>query len=53
MLTKKSWNYVIEKKQLKKRYIRPSKLFQMILVSFVRKKDRKKYIVQNYRYLNE
>jgi len=41
------------KKQLKKRYIRLSKLFQMILVFFIRKKDRKKCIVQNYRYLNK
>ena len=41
------------KKQLKKRYIRLLKLFQIVLVFFVRKKNRKKYIVQNYRYLNE
>ena len=41
------------KKQLKKKYIRLLKLFQIVLVFFVRKKNRKKYIVQNYRYLNE
>ena len=39
--------------QLKKGYIRPSKLPQMALVFFVGKKDSKKWIVQDYRYLNE
>ena len=39
--------------QLKKGYIRPSKLPQMALVVFVGKKDSKKWIVQDYRYLNE
>ena len=39
--------------QLRKGYIKPSKLPQMVLVFFVRKKNRKKHIVQNYRYLNE
>ena len=40
------------KDQLKKGYIRPSKLPQMLLVFFVPKKDGKKRMVQNYRYLN-
>jgi len=43
--------FIAEK--LRKGYIRPSKLSQMALVFFVRKKDGKKRIVQNYRYLNE
>ena len=41
------------KKQLRKGYIRFLKLLQMILVFFVEKKDGKKRIVQDYRYLNE
>jgi len=40
-------------KQLRKRYIRPSKLPQTALVFFIGKKDRKEQIVQNYQYLNE
>jgi len=39
--------------QLKKEYIRPLKLPQTALVFFVGKKDSKKYMVQDYRYLNE
>jgi len=39
--------------QLRKEYIRPLKLPQMALVFFVRKKNEKKHIVQDYRYLNE
>jgi len=39
--------------QLRKRYIRPSKLPQIAPVIFVGKKDGKKCIVQDYRYLNE
>jgi len=35
-------------KQLRKRYIRPSKSSQMILVFFVGKKNGKKCMVQNY-----
>jgi len=35
-------------KQTRKRYIRPSKLLQTILVFFVGKKNRKKRIVQDY-----
>ena len=40
------------KDQLRKRYFRPSKLPQMSLVFFVPKKDGKKRMVQDYRYLN-
>ena len=40
------------KYQLRKGYIRPSKSPQMLLVFFVPKKDGKKRIVQDYRYLN-
>ena len=40
-------------KQLRKRYIRPSNLPQMAPVFFVEKKNGKKRIVQEYRYLNE
>ena len=39
--------------QLRKGYIRPLKLPQMVLVFFVGKKDDKKQIVQDYRYLNK
>ena len=39
--------------QLRKRYLRPSKLPQTALVFFVGKKDDKKDMVQNYCYLNE
>jgi len=39
--------------QLRKEYIRPFKSSQTALVFFVEKKDGKKHIVQNYRYLNE
>ena len=41
------------KKQLRKGYIRPSKLPQTVLVFFVGKKDGKKQMVQDYQYLNE
>ena len=41
------------KEQLRKGYIRPSKSLQTVLVFFVGKKDGKKRIVQDYRYLNE
>ena len=40
-------------KQLRKRYIRPSKSPQTALVFFIGKKDGKKRMVQDYRYLNE
>ena len=39
--------------QLRKRYIRSSKSLQMALVFFVGKKNGKKQMVQDYRYLNE
>jgi len=39
--------------QLRKGYIRPSKSLQTVPVFFVGKKDGKKRMVQNYRYLNE
>ena len=41
------------KEQLRKGYIWPSKSPQTVLVFFVGKKDGKKRIVQDYRYLNE
>jgi len=41
------------KEQLRKEYIWPLKLLQMVLVFFVGKKDRKKRMVQDYQYLNE
>jgi len=40
------------KDQLRKRYIRPSKSLQISPVFFVPKKDGKKRMVQDYRYLN-
>jgi len=40
------------KDQLRKEYIRLSKSPQMLLVFFVPKKDGKKRMVQDYRYLN-
>jgi len=39
--------------QLRKGYIRPSKSPQIVPVFFVGKKDGKKRMVQDYRYLNE
>ena len=39
--------------QLRKKYIRPSKSPQTAPVFFVDKKDGKKQMVQNYRYLNK
>jgi len=39
--------------QLRKGYIQPSKPLQTLLVFFVRTKNRKKKIVQDYRYLNK
>jgi len=41
------------KEQLRKEYIQLSKSLQMVLVFFVGKKDGKKRMVQDYRYLNE
>jgi len=45
--------YKFISEQLRKEYIRPLKLPQMAPVFFIGKKDGKKYIVQDYRYLNE
>jgi len=41
------------KEQLRKGYIRPSKLPQIAPVFFVRNKDSKKHMVQDYKYLNK
>jgi len=41
------------REQLRKEYIRLSKSLQTVLVFFVGKKDGKKKMVQDYRYLNE
>ena len=41
------------KEQLQKEYIQLSKSLQMALVFFVGKKDGKKRMVQDYRYLNK
>ena len=41
------------KKQLRKGYIQPSKSLQTAPVFFVGKKDGKKWMVQDYRYLNK
>jgi len=41
------------KEQLRKGYIQPSKSLQTAPVFFVGKKDRKKQMVQDYRYLNK
>ena len=41
------------REQLRKGYIQPSKSLQMALVFFMGKKDGKKRMVQDYRYLNE
>ena len=45
--------YKFISEQLRKGYIRPLKLPQMALMFFARKKNGKKRMVQNYRYLNE
>ena len=45
--------HVFISEQLRKGYIRPSKSPQIALVFFVGKKDSKKRMVQDYRYLNE
>ena len=41
------------REQLRKTYIQLSKSLQMAPVFFVKKKDGKKRMVQDYRYLNE
>ena len=45
--------YKFISEQLRKGYIRPLKLPQMAPVFFVEKKNDKKRMVQNYRYLNK
>jgi len=40
------------KEQLRKGYIRPSKSPQIALVFFIGKKNSKKHMIQNYKYLN-
>jgi len=45
--------YEFISEQLRKEYIRFSKSPQMAPVFFIGKKDGKKWIAQNYRYLNE
>ena len=45
--------YEFINEQLRKGYIRPSKSPQMLLVFFVRKKNSKKHMLQDYQYLNE
>jgi len=45
--------YKFISEQLRKGYIRPSKLSQMASVFIVGKKNEKKYMVQDYKYLNE
>ena len=45
--------YKFINKQLRKEYIRLSKSPQTVPVFFVEKKDGKKRMVQDYRYLNE
>ena len=45
--------YKFIQEQLRKGYIRPSKSSQMAPVFFVDKKDGKKRMVQNYKYLNK
>ena len=45
--------YKFIQEQLRKEYIRPLKLPQIILVFFVGKNNKKKRMVQNYKYLNE
>ena len=55
LLSRKEREEVYEfiQEQLRKKYIRPLKSSQMALIFFVGKKDGKKRIVQNYKYLNE
>ena len=55
LLSRKEREEVCEfiKEQLRKGYIKPSKLPQTALVFFVGKKDGKKRMVQDYWYLNE
>ena len=47
----KVYKFILE--QLRKGYIRPLKLSQTALVFFIRNKNRKKRIIQDYQYLNK
>ena len=51
--TEKEEVQVFVESQLKKGYIRPSKLPQISLVLFVPKKDGKRRVIQDYRYMNK
>ena len=53
LIVKRGEIHKFTEEQLKKWYIRPSKLPQMTLVFFIEKKNSKKQIVQNYIYLNK
>ena len=53
LIVKRGDIHEFTEEQLRKWYIRPSKLPQMILVIFVGKKNGKKQIVQDYIYLNK
>ena len=52
-VVKREETYEFIDEQLRKEYIKPSKLPQTALVFFVRKKDGKKHIVQDYMYSNK
>ena len=55
LLSREEWEemYDFIAEQLRKEYIRPLKSSQTALVFFVGKKDGKKWMVQNYKYLNK
>jgi len=53
LIVKRREMHEFTEEQLRKWYIRPSKLPQMTLVFFIEKKNGKKQIVQNYIYLNK
>jgi len=55
LLSKKEKGEVCEfiKEQLREKYIRLSKLPQIVLVYFMEKKNSKKHIVQNHQYSNK
>jgi len=55
LLSKKEWEEIYDfiAEQLRKEYIRLLKSSQMVPVFFVGKKDGKKWMVQDYKYLNE
>jgi len=55
LLSREEREYINEfiVKQLRKWYIRPLKLPQIVLVFFKGKKKGKNHVIQNYRYLNK